>query len=74
MLCPARIPTIATCVPRGGFAWVTKKLKNDADLAIPLCTTNRINTPQLADELVQKGYAVSSGSLYGDSSSSSARS
>jgi len=43
----ARIPTIATSVPRGAFAWVTKKLKSEVE--IPLCTTNRINTPEVAE-------------------------
>ncbi|MFD8081003.1 2,4-dienoyl-CoA reductase FMN-binding domain-containing protein, partial [Kitasatospora sp. NPDC059722] len=40
----ARIPTIATSVPRGGFAWVTKKVMGS--VGIPLVTTNRINTPE----------------------------
>ena len=39
----ARIPTIATMVPRGGFSWVTKRLMGKVN--IPLITTNRINTP-----------------------------
>ena len=41
----ARIPTIATLVPRGAFTWVTKKLKGSVN--IPLCTTNRINMPEV---------------------------
>ncbi|EOR6373759.1 NADPH-dependent 2,4-dienoyl-CoA reductase, partial [Escherichia coli] len=40
----ARIPTIATPVPRGAFTWVTRKLKGHVSL--PLVTTNRINDPQ----------------------------
>ena len=56
---PARIPTIATCVPRAGFAWVTKKLKQESVLGIPLCTTNRINMPQTAEDLLAGGSAVS---------------
>jgi len=51
----ARIPTIATAVPRGGFAWVTKKLMGK--VKVPLCTTNRINMPSTAEEILEKGYA-----------------
>ncbi|MEW2625872.1 NADPH-dependent 2,4-dienoyl-CoA reductase [Streptomyces sp. NPDC048106] len=51
----ARIPTIATSVPRGAYAWVTKKLMGE--VSIPLVTTNRINTPDLAEELLAGGYA-----------------
>ena len=45
----ARIPTIATMVPRAAFAWVTKRLKGV--VKIPLITTNRINTPEVAEEV-----------------------
>jgi hypothetical protein len=41
----ARVPTIATMVPRGSYAWVTKKMKGL--VKIPLCTSNRINTPEV---------------------------
>ncbi|WP_199572950.1 NADPH-dependent 2,4-dienoyl-CoA reductase [Streptomyces murinus] len=51
----ARIPTIATSVPRGAYTWVTKKLMGE--VAIPLVTTNRINTPDLAEELLAGGCA-----------------
>jgi 2,4-dienoyl-CoA reductase (NADPH2) len=51
----ARIPTIATSVPRGAFAWVTKKLKSEVE--IPLCTTNRINTPEVAEQILSDGCA-----------------
>ena len=51
----ARIPTIATMVPRGAYAWVTRRLKGE--LRIPLITTNRINTPEKAEELLREGYA-----------------
>ncbi len=51
----ARIPTIATMVPRGAFAWVTKKMKGQIN--IPLCTTNRINKPEIAEDILQNGYA-----------------
>ncbi|MGB7801934.1 FAD-dependent oxidoreductase [Buttiauxella sp.] len=51
----ARIPTIATPVPRGAFSWVTRKLKGS--VSIPLVTTNRINDPQTADKIVADGDA-----------------
>ncbi len=51
----ARIPTIATMVPRAGFSWVTKKLRGE--VAIPLVTTNRINTPEVAEEVLANGDA-----------------
>lgn len=51
----ARIPTIATPVPRGAFSWVTRKLKGHVSL--PLVTTNRINDPQVADDILSRGDA-----------------
>ncbi|WP_030238200.1 NADPH-dependent 2,4-dienoyl-CoA reductase [Streptomyces sp. NRRL S-350] len=51
----ARIPTIATSVPRGAFAWVTKKVMGK--VGIPLVTTNRINTPEIAESLLAEGNA-----------------
>lgn len=51
----ARIPTIATPVPRGAFTWVTRKLKGRVSL--PLITTNRINDPAVADEILNRGDA-----------------
>ncbi len=51
----ARIPTIATSVPRAAFAWVTKKLMGR--VGIPLITSNRINTPQVAEEVLATGCA-----------------
>ncbi|MGW3496513.1 FAD-dependent oxidoreductase [Streptomyces sp. NPDC001020] len=51
----ARIPTIATSVPRGAYAWVTKKVMGA--VSVPLVTTNRINTPELAEKLLAEGYA-----------------
>ncbi|HUS23472.1 MAG TPA: NADPH-dependent 2,4-dienoyl-CoA reductase [Candidatus Binatia bacterium] len=51
----ARVPTIATSVPRAAFAWVTKKLKGE--VGIPLCTTNRINTPEVAEQVLADGCA-----------------
>lgn len=51
----ARVPTIATIVPRAGFAWVTRKMMGEVN--IPLVTTNRINMPDVAEALLAKGYA-----------------
>ena len=51
----ARIPTIATPVPRGAFSWVTRKLKGA--VSIPLITTNRINDPQVAEDILARGDA-----------------
>lgn len=51
----ARIPTIATMVPRAGFTWVTRKLKGK--VGIPLVTTNRINMPDVAEEVLARGDA-----------------
>jgi len=51
----ARVPTIGAMVPRGAYAWVTKKLKGE--VSIPLITTNRINTPEVAEEILAGGCA-----------------
>lgn len=51
----ARVPTIATMVPRGGFSWVTKRLMGK--LTIPLITTNRINMPDVAEKILSDGHA-----------------
>ncbi|MFT4928743.1 MAG: 2,4-dienoyl-CoA reductase (NADPH2) [Phenylobacterium sp.] len=51
----ARVPTIATSVPRAAFTWVTKKLKGE--VSIPLITTNRINTPEVAEKVLADGDA-----------------
>ncbi len=51
----ARVPTIATVVPRGAFTWVTRKLKGE--VGIPLVTTNRINTPEVAEGILASGDA-----------------
>ncbi|MET1038035.1 MAG: NADPH-dependent 2,4-dienoyl-CoA reductase [Aeromicrobium sp.] len=51
----ARIPTIVTSVPRGAFAWVTAKLK--PEVSVPLVASNRINTPELAEEIIASGQA-----------------
>ena len=51
----SRVPTIATMVPRAGFAWVTKKMMGEVN--IPLITTNRINTPEIAEQVLADGCA-----------------
>ena len=51
----ARIPTIATSVPRAAFSWVTKKMKEE--LSIPLITSNRINMPETAEKVLAEGHA-----------------
>jgi 2,4-dienoyl-CoA reductase (NADPH2) len=51
----ARVPTIATMVPRGAYSWVTQRLMGK--LHIPLITTNRINTPEKAEEILRNGHA-----------------
>jgi len=51
----ARVPTIATSVPRAAFAWVTRKLKGE--VGIPLIATNRINTPEVAERILAEGGA-----------------
>jgi len=51
----ARVPTIATSVPRRGFAWVTKKLMGH--VGIPIITSNRINTPDVAESVLADGCA-----------------
>ncbi|MZD56392.1 NADPH-dependent 2,4-dienoyl-CoA reductase [Streptomyces sp. SID5606] len=51
----ARIPTIATSVPRGAYTWVTRRLMGE--VTVPLVTTNRINTPEVAERLLAEGAA-----------------
>ena len=51
----ARVPTIATSVPRGAFSWVTKKMKQE--VSIPLVTSNRINLPETAEQVLADGCA-----------------
>jgi 2,4-dienoyl-CoA reductase (NADPH2) len=51
----ARIPTIATKVPRAAWAWVTQQLKGK--VKIPLVATNRINTPEVAEQILADGMA-----------------
>ncbi len=49
----ARVPTIASMVPRGGFAWVTKRMMGEVN--IPLVATNRINMPDVAEDILRSG-------------------
>ena len=51
----ARVPTIATKVPRAAFAWVTQQIKGK--VRIPLVATNRINTPEVAEQVLADGMA-----------------
>ncbi len=51
----ARIPTIATSVPRRAFTWVTKKLMGEVQ--IPIITSNRINMPEVAENVLADGCA-----------------
>jgi 2,4-dienoyl-CoA reductase (NADPH2) len=51
----ARVPTIATSVPRRAFAWVTRKLMGK--VGVPLITSNRINTPEVAEQVLAEGCA-----------------
>lgn len=51
----ARVPTIATMVPRGGFSWVSKRLMGK--VSIPIIATNRINMPEVGDQIIADGHA-----------------
>lgn len=51
----ARVPTIATSVPRRAFAWVTRKLMGE--VSVPVVTSNRINTPEVAEAVLAEGCA-----------------
>ena len=51
----ARIPTIAQAVPRGGFAWAARRLKQA--VRIPVVASNRINAPEVAEEIIARGDA-----------------
>jgi len=51
----ARVPTIVTSVPRAAFTWITERMKKE--VSIPLVTTNRINTPDVAEEVLSSGHA-----------------
>ena len=51
----ARVPTIVTSVPRAAFTWITERMKKEVSL--PLVTTNRINTPEVAEQILASGQA-----------------
>jgi 2,4-dienoyl-CoA reductase (NADPH2) len=51
------VATIATSVPRGAFSFVTKKLRDEKILSIPLCATNRINAPSTVESILASGSA-----------------
>jgi len=51
----ARVPTITTSVPRAAFTWITQRMK--AEIKLPLITTNRINTPEIAESVLAQGHA-----------------
>ena len=51
----SRVPTIGTMVPRAAFSWITQRMKGE--LSVPLVTTNRINTPQIAENILAQGHA-----------------
>ena len=51
----ARVPTIVTSVPRAAFAWVTAKLKTE--VRVPVVASNRINTPDVAEQIIASGQA-----------------
>jgi len=51
----ARVPTIVTSVPRAAFTWVTERMKKE--VSVPLITTNRINTPEVAEQILSSGQA-----------------
>ena len=51
----ARVPTISTSVPRAAFTWITQRMKKE--VAVPLITTNRINTPEVAEQVLADGHA-----------------
>jgi 2,4-dienoyl-CoA reductase (NADPH2) len=51
----ARVPTISTSVPRAAFTWITERMKKE--VTVPLITTNRINTPEVAENILATGQA-----------------
>ncbi|MGB2741244.1 MAG: NADPH-dependent 2,4-dienoyl-CoA reductase [Cognaticolwellia sp.] len=51
----ARVPTISTSVPRAAFTWITERMKKE--VTVPLITTNRINTPEVAEKILSSGQA-----------------
>ena len=53
----ARVPTIATAVPRAAFTWVTRRLREAGVVKLPLVTSNRINSPEVAEQVLASGAA-----------------
>lgn len=51
----ARVPTIVTSVPRAAFTWVSEKFRQE--VSIPVCTTNRINDPEVGERIISSGQA-----------------
>ena len=51
----ARVPTIITQVPQGAWRWATARLK--AEVSVPVCASNRINSPELAESILAAGEA-----------------
>lgn len=51
----ARVPTIVTSVPRAAFSWITAKVREH--LSVPVVAVNRINTPEIAEQILAKGEA-----------------
>ncbi|KXI29902.1 NADPH-dependent 2,4-dienoyl-CoA reductase [Paraglaciecola hydrolytica] len=51
----SRVPTIGTMVPRAAFTWITQRMKTE--VKVPLVTTNRINTPEIAESILAQGHA-----------------
>lgn len=51
----ARVPTIGTMVPRAAFSWITARIKQE--VTIPVVATNRINDPQVAEDIIANGQA-----------------
>ncbi|MFT4653822.1 MAG: 2,4-dienoyl-CoA reductase (NADPH2) [Kangiellaceae bacterium] len=51
----SRVPTIATSTPRAAFTWITQRMKKE--VKVPLITSNRINTPEVAERVLADGHA-----------------
>jgi 2,4-dienoyl-CoA reductase (NADPH2) len=51
----ARVPTIAQAVPRGAFAWATRRIRQA--VRIPVVASNRINSPEVAEDIIARGDA-----------------
>ena len=51
----ARVPTIVTSVPRGAFSWITERVRRE--LSVPVVAVNRINTPEIAEHILESNQA-----------------